>query len=241
MGKGFICLRLRVIGMTQYVRGATPSVREYWLEMIESETIPVMDGGPKLGLLNRILGKRGNAYYVLDADALEYSARIRMVQFLSNSYNVPESVAEKWIRNYRILAKTVVKVNEGGIKIGEKGAKCLECGGILPEENVKFCPKCGVRLSSETASKVMEEKTKKTKVMEIMGEEAYSQQVQVQRLENNSIAVTDEDLAVRANNFKITWFKVRKFLEFMHENFDLYSITFDENGEAKPVFKTKEQ
>ena len=222
--------------MTQYVRGLTPSMREFWIEMIGSEIIPVKDGEPRLGFWDRVLGRREKAYYVLDIDALDYSARMRLVKYLSNSYNVQESTAEKWVKDYRIRAKTVAKVE------GSMDERCPVCGDPLPEKNIRFCPKCGARLSKKDETvgekpRVIEEPVVEN-VNGMANEVEEGGLVQAQRVEN-SITVTAEDLAIKANDFKITWIKVLSFLELMHKSFDLYSITFDENGKAKPRFKTK--
>lgn len=218
--------------MTQYVRGKTPSIREYWREMIGSERVPVKDGKPRLSMVDRLLGRHRNAYYVLDADSLDASSREMMIRRLAASYSVPEKTAEKWLRNFKILAKTVERLDN------VESESCPGCGIILPEKGIKFCPKCGIRLSrgeDELKSGVVD----KPRIIE-EDEPEEGGLIQVKRVEN-SIMVKEEDLAVKANDFRIVWGKVLSLLEFMHENFDLVSITFDEDGKAKPRFRTRQK
>jgi uncharacterized Zn finger protein (UPF0148 family) len=215
--------------MTQYVRGLTTAYKEYWMNLIGTEIIPVKDGKPKLKLKDRILGRKEKAYYILDVETLDPSTRANLVNRLMSQYEITERAAESWLKEFIIPARYVERIERDD-------NTCSVCGTIIPEKGIKFCPKCGSRLHIEqTVEKIVAEKPVVSSESEISSESGNLETVQVVREE--AISVTTEDIAVKAQEFKMVWSKVLLFLEEMHRTFDLDSITF-KDGKAVPAFST---
>lgn len=214
--------------MTEYVRGVTSSYREYWASLIDSDIIPVKDGGPRLSGLNRLLGRRSKAYYILDTEALDSLTYSNLLTRLASRHGVTEHVVEEWLKEFKIPARLVEKVEKG-----IEGDRCPGCGEPLKEKGISFCPSCGFRLKAEATP------VQRPRIVESRAEEEnLSREGTVTQVEEEAYTEVDE-LMMRMAEFKLTWSKVLLFLEAVHKTFDLESIRFDENGKALPKFRTR--
>jgi uncharacterized Zn finger protein (UPF0148 family) len=214
------------------VRGVTQAYRDYWINLIGSEVVPVKPG-VRLDLMDRILGRKHKAYYLLDINALDSFTRSELVGKIANKYNISESAAKKMVLNMKIPARMVEKAEPDS-------DTCPVCGRVLVEKKA-FCPYCGSRLRGAREVEdlgsnmhVLVENTARNE--EHASGEGGLQTVQVAE---EPVQAVETDIAVELNDFRITWSRVLVFLEGMHKEFDLQQVKFDEDGKAVPVFSSK--